>query len=195
MPEVRTVIFLRHGEADKQSPDIFFGRTDTALTEAGRMAAVGAANRLSRMRIDALWSGPLVRCRQTARLLKLAPEIQVEEGLNEMNFGKWEGKNRAECRKDEAAWAAFTGPNGAPPEGESVVDFHNRVVEAYNRILEKTEDKKVLLIVAHHSVICSIVADALDMGPGGAFHFRCAPGSLSSIDYVDGYATLSRWNA
>ena len=195
MAEVRTVIFLRHGEADKQSPDVFFGRTDTALTEAGRMAAASAANRLSRMRIDAVYTSPLVRCKQTARLLKLAPEIQVEEGLTEMNFGKWEGKNRAECRKDEAAWAAFSSANGAPPEGESVADFHNRVVEAYHRILDATEDKKVLLIVAHHSVICSIAADALGLGAGGAFHFRCAPGSLSSIDYVDSFATLSRWNA
>ena len=195
MAEVRSVIFLRHGEADKQSPDVFFGRTDTALSEAGRNAALSAGNRLSRMRIDAVYTSPLVRCKQTARLLKLSPEIQVEDGLTEMDFGKWEGKSRAECRKDEAAWAAFTGPNGAPPEGESVADFHDRVIKAYSRVLEATKEKPVLLIVAHHSVICSIVADALGMGAAGAFHLRCAPGSLSSIDYVDGYATLSRWNA
>ena len=195
MAEVRTVIFLRHGEADKQTPDVFFGRTDTALTESGRMAAASAGNRLSRMRIDAVYTSPLVRCKQTARLLKLPTEIEIEEGFAEMNFGTWEGKSRAECRKDEAAWAAFTAPNGAPPEGESVTDFHKRVIEAYNRVLDKTEDKKVLLIVAHHSVICSIVAEALGMGAAGAFRLRCAPGSLSSIDYVDGYATLSRWNA
>ena len=195
MPEVRTVIFLRHGEADKQTPDVFFGRTDTALTENGRMAAASAGNRLSRMRIDAVYTSPLARCKQTARLLKLPTETQVEEGFAEMNFGAWEGKSRAECRKDEAAWAAFTAPNGAPPEGESVMDFHKRVIEAYDRVLAATEDKKVLLIVAHHSVICSIAAEALGMGAAGAFHLRCAPGSLSSIDYVDGYATLSRWNA
>lgn len=195
MPEVRTVIFLRHGEADRQSPDVFFGRTDTALNEAGRMAAESAGKRLSRMRIDAVYTSPLVRCKQTARLLRLPNEIQVEDGLNEMNFGAWEGKSRAECRKDEAAWAAFTGPNGAPPEGESVPEFHKRVIDAYHRVLEATQDKKVLLIVAHHSVICSIAAEALGMGAAGAFRLRCAPGSLSSIDYVDGYATLSRWNA
>lgn len=195
MPELRTVIFLRHGQADQASPDVFFGRTDTALTENGRMAAQSAANRLSRMHIDAIYTSPLVRCVQTARLLRLEPEIKVEKDLAEMDFGKWEGKSRAECRKDAEAWAAFAASNGAPPEGESVTDFHNRVIEAYNRVLDETEDKPVVLIVAHHSVICSIIADALGLGAAGAYHFRCAPGSLSSIDYVDGFATLSRWNA
>ena len=48
MPDVRTVILLRHGEADTPAPDAFLGRTDTALTENGRLAAQNAAKRLSR---------------------------------------------------------------------------------------------------------------------------------------------------
>ena len=83
MPDVRTVILLRHGEADTPAPDAFLGRTDTALTENGRLAAQNAAKRLSRMRLDAIVTSPLVRCVQTARLLRLPPEIRTEPGFAE----------------------------------------------------------------------------------------------------------------
>ena len=195
MPDVRTVILLRHGEADTPAPDAFLGRTDTALTENGRLAAQNAAKRLSRMRLDAIVSSPLVRCVQTARLLRLPPEIKTEPGLAERDFGDWNGKSRAVCRADEAAWAQFALPDGAPPNGESVSAFHERVAEAYERVLDETEGAPAILIVAHHSVLCSIASHALGLGAAGAYRFACAPGSLSAIDYVDGFAQLTRWNA
>lgn len=196
MPTVRTVIFMRHGDTGRIDPQMFFGRTDVALSEAGRNMAAGAATRLSRMRIDSIYTGPLVRCVQTARLLKLAPEIKIEQGLNEISFGDWEGKTHAQCQMDEEAWAAYTANlDGAPPQGESLYAFNLRVMEAYQGVLDQTKDAKVLLIITHHSVIRAIIANELGMGAEGAFHFRCAPGSLSSIDYIDGFATLSRWNA
>ena len=195
MSDVRTVILLRHGEADTPAPDAFLGRTDTALTEAGRNAAQSAAHRLSRMRVDAIVSGPLVRCVQTARLLRLPPQIQVEPGLSERDFGDWNGKSRALCHADEAAWAQFAQPDGAAPGGESVSAFHERVDEAYERVLDENEGAPVLLIVPHHSVLCSIASHALGLGAAGAYRFACAPGSLSAIDYVDGFAQLTRWNA
>ena len=195
MPDVRTVILLRHGEADTPAPDAFLGRTDTALTENGRLAAQNAAKRLSRMRLDAIVTSPLVRCVQTARLLRLPPEIKTEPALAERDFGDWNGKSRASCRADEAAWAQFALPDGAPPNGESVSAFHERVAEAYERVLDETEGAPAILIVAHHSVLCSIASHALGLGAAGAYRFACAPGSLSAIDYVDGFAQLTRWNA
>lgn len=195
MPDVRTVILLRHGEADTPAPDAFLGRTDTALTENGRLAAQNAAKRLSRMRLDAIVTSPLVRCVQTARLLRLPPAIKTEPGLAERDFGDWNGKSRAACRADEAAWAQFALPDGASPNGESVSAFHERVAEAYERVLDETEGAPAILIVAHHSVLCSIASHALGLGAAGAYRFACAPGSLSAIDYVDGFAQLTRWNA
>ena len=195
MPDVRTVILLRHGEADSPAPDAFLGRTDTALTENGRLAAQNAAKRLSRMRLDAIVTSPLVRCVQTARLLRLPPEIRVEPGLAERDFGDWNGRSRAACRADEAAWAQFVLPDGAPPQGESVSAFHERVAEAYERVLDETEGAHAILIVAHHSVLCSIASHALGLGAAGAYRFTCAPGSLSVLDYTDGFAQLTRWNA
>ena len=73
--------------------------------------------------------------------------------------------------------------------------FHERVAEAYERVLDETEGAPAILIVAHHSVLCSIASHALGLGAAGAYRFACAPGSLSAIDYVDGFAQLTRWNA
>ena len=147
------------------------------------------------MQIGGVYTSPLIRCVQTGRLLGLENlPVETVEGLAERDFGAWEGRSRAECRRDEAAWAKFAAPDGAPPQGESVSAFHTRVIDAYNDLLDKTDDKPVILIVAHQSVICAIAADALGLGMEGAYHFRCMPGSLAQIDYADGFATLSRWN-
>lgn len=192
---MRSILLLRHGPADQPAPDVFIGRTNPALTAQGRELAKIAGQRLSRLQIGGVYTSPLIRCVQTGRLLGLENvSAETVEGLTERDFGAWEGKSRADCRRDEAAWAAFAAPDGAPPQGESVSTFHTRVIDAYNELLDKTDDKPVILIVAHQSVICAIAADALGLGMEGAYHFRCMPGSLAQIDYADGFATLSRWN-
>ena len=192
---MRSILLLRHGPADQPAPDVFIGRTNPALTAQGRELAKIAGQRLSRLQIGGVYTSPLIRCVQTGRLLGLENvSAETVEGLAERDFGAWEGKSRADCRRDEAAWAAFAAPDGAPPQGESVSTFHTRVIDAYNELLDKTDDKPVILIVAHQSVICAIAADALGLGMEGAYHFRCMPGSLAQIDYADGFATLSRWN-
>ena len=183
---MRSILLLRHGPADQSAPDAFIGRTNPALTEQGREIAKAAGRRLSHSQIGGV---------QTGRLLGLENlPVETVEGLAERDFGAWEGRSRAECRRDEAAWAKFAAPDGAPPQGESVSAFHTRVIDAYNDLLDKIDDKPVILIVAHQSVICAIAADALGLGMEGAYHFRCMPGSLAQIDYADGFATLSRWN-
>lgn len=192
---MRSILLLRHGPADQSAPDAFIGRTNPALTEQGREIARAAGRRLSHLQIGGVYTSPLIRCVQTGRLLGLENlPVETVEGLAERDFGAWEGRSRAECRRDEAAWAEFAAPDGAPPQGESVSAFHTRVIDAYNDLLDKTDDKPVILIVAHQSVICAIAADALGLGMEGAYHFRCMPGSLAQIDYADGFATLSRWN-
>ncbi|HET7173345.1 MAG TPA: histidine phosphatase family protein, partial [Nocardioidaceae bacterium] len=65
-----TVLLVRHGRSTANDGGILAGRTPgVALDAAGREQATDLAARLASLPIRALVSSPLLRCRQTARLL------------------------------------------------------------------------------------------------------------------------------
>ena len=81
------LILIRHGE-----PDLSAGSVDPPLSERGIRQAGETAARLSHEAIDALFTSPLLRARQTleplAQKLGLTPE--VVEGLAEIDY--WGGR-------------------------------------------------------------------------------------------------------
>ena len=59
---------VRHGETEWNSENRMCGRTDVPLSEAGRRQAESLAERLKPIPFEALYSSPLQRARETARL-------------------------------------------------------------------------------------------------------------------------------
>ncbi|MFT6677184.1 MAG: putative phosphoglycerate mutase [Sulfitobacter sp.] len=112
---------LRHGHTPWNRAGRIQGRSDIALDDA-------AAAQLSTLCLPApwgdatLWSSPLLRAADTARLVTgRAP--QTDPALIEMNWGDWEGLKGVDLRADPAVgyrdiedWGwAYTPPNGESP--------------------------------------------------------------------------------
>ncbi|MCM1984869.1 histidine phosphatase family protein [Lyngbya confervoides] len=162
--------FLRHGETTHSQDDAFCGTTDPALTERGEKMAEAFANAYQGMNWAAIYVSPLLRTRQTAQPICKATglEPQLREGIQEMNFGLWEGQNRDRVQRDylqeyvcwltEPAW-------NAPPEGETAVQVASRASLVIAEIEDRHESGNVLLI-SHKSTIrillCSLLG--LDLG-------------------------------
>ena len=91
-----SVYFIRHGQTVWNVQHRIAGVTDVELTEEGYRQARAAAEELrnSGIRIDEIWSSPLRRASETARILSEATGIpwRSEPRLKEQNFGRWEGK-------------------------------------------------------------------------------------------------------
>ena len=124
------IILVRHGEP-AWTPD---NRVDNnpELTSRGHAQAASLARR-DWGDIDELWVSPLVRARQTAEPLEraLGRRAEVVDWLEEIrNPDDWHGTPA------ESFYDLFTEHNLSPrerlweglPGGESVLDFHNRVV-------------------------------------------------------------------
>jgi broad specificity phosphatase PhoE len=116
--------FVRHGETEWNLEGRVCGRTDVLLSDAGRRQAWLLAQRLKSIPVEALYSSPLRRALDTARIIGNATgnEPVVDDRLAELNYGTWEGKMFEEIQKaDPLAYQAWIADPGrtAPPEGES----------------------------------------------------------------------------
>ncbi len=157
--------FIRHGETQWNAEGRICGRSDVDLSEIGREQAQRLADRLKSVAIDAIYSSPLRRARQTAEIIAQATGLKplVEEGLVELNYGSWEGKTFREIiereRETLAAWKADPG-GMAPPGGETGIEVLNRVAGVMEGLARQHHRGKVAL-VCHKTVSRLAVCYAL----------------------------------
>lgn len=105
-----------------------------------------------------VWSSPLRRCHDLAKLLHPAPTIDVR--LAEMNFGLWEGLSWNDVPRAELdAWAADVAAY-APPGGESALSVQQRALD-FVRSLPVDE----AVLVTHAGVIRTLVAYVMGLPP------------------------------
>src|SRR5690606_6205321 len=100
------VYLLRHGEtAMNADGNRYCGRTDVVLTEKGIEQANIVRNQLKEVKLDAVYSSPLVRASHTAEIACGGVPVIQDNRLIEVDFGNWEGKTREEfIAENPLAW-------------------------------------------------------------------------------------------
>ena len=102
-PTTVTRLFLvRHGATAATEEDRFSGSTGAELSEQGRWQAARLGERLSRQHITAIYSSPLSRALETARIVAghCGLEPIARDGLREIGHGHWEGMKRDEVERE-----------------------------------------------------------------------------------------------
>ena len=156
-----SIDLLRHGET--QGGPGFFGSTNTPLTEQGWVQMWSAVDNAPRW--NRIVASPLARCAAFAQALaeKHAIRLTLEERIQEMHFGAWEGQSASELMATDAdALARFwrDPSQHTPPDAEPLASFVNRVLTAWNDIALRHRDENVLL-VTHGGVIRVILCQIL----------------------------------
>ena len=198
-----TVILVRHGRtALTESKRISgSGGADPNLSDAGWQDAEAVARELGKVGnsgpwahlnpISAVVSSPMNRTRDTAAAiadeLKLNPT--VIEDLREISFGKWDGLTNDEARAlDPAHFESWRGSwEVAPPEGESLRAFDDRIRHARNQILEQYAGKTVV-VVAHVMPIRGFISHAFNSDISGYWRPQVSPCSISIVRLWGGEA-------
>ena len=150
-------VVIRHGETDWNREHRFQGQIDVPLNAIGQQQAQRLATALSGERVDLLLSSDLQRARQTALPLErtLARTAQVQPGFREQGFGVLEGLDVPTIKtRHPELWAQWLRHDAdyALPSGESVRQFHARVLAAL-RDLAREHAGKTLLLVTHGGVL------------------------------------------
>jgi probable phosphoglycerate mutase len=155
---------IRHGETDWNRARRLQGWQDTPLNAHGVNQAQHLAERLAQEArngpFDAIYSSDLQRSVDTARPTskRVGPRVRLEPGLRERCYGVLEGvaMDRLDIEQPEAAaaWKSRE-PDRLLDGGETLRQFHNRVVSTIDDIAERHEGGRVLLFT--HGGVLDIV--------------------------------------
>lgn len=179
--KVTTVDLLRHGAC--QGGEIYRGRTDVALSSAGWQQMEKA------IAIAADWqtvvTSPLSRCRVFAEhcATQFKIPLEVVAGLQEIDFGQWEGKLLQDVwRSDAQLVSQFYNDPGAitPPGGEPTTVAQQRVVESWGNLMQACSGQH-LLMVCHGGVIRLLLSHLLHMPLSAIARLHIPYASISRV--------------
>lgn len=170
--------------------DRFAGATDVELSNDGREQTRRLAARLTRENIDAVYSSPLGRTMETARILAEPHrlEIQPRDGLREISHGHWEQRTRHEVEQrfpDEAAEWEKDPYTFAPLGGESGLAVTARSLPVLIQLVREHAGATIL-VVSHKATIRLLLSSLLGFD---ARRYRdnldLKPASLNIVDFKD----------
>jgi probable phosphoglycerate mutase len=155
--EATRLIAVRHGETAWNVEARLQGQLDIPLNARGHEQARRTAHWLAEDSPDVVVTSDLARARATAQAIASFNRIplELEAGLRERSFGRFQGMTHAEVAErwpeQSQRWKSRD-PDFAPGDGESLTVFYARCVEATLRIAERHAGKTVVL-VAHGGVM------------------------------------------
>jgi broad specificity phosphatase PhoE len=183
------IYLVRHGATLLTEEDRFAGSSDIDLSDVGLTQVSCLAERLKDDKLEAIYTSPLTRTIQTARILAAPHGLEpiVEPRLREIDYGRWEGLRRSEVehafRGEYAIWQEdpFT---IAPQGGESGLNVLNRILPFVRQMVE-THRHRSVLVVSHKGANRLLVSSLLGFDMR-SYRDRLdqSPAALNILDFM-----------
>jgi broad specificity phosphatase PhoE len=181
---VVSVLLIRHGHTADLGVRISGRASGVHLSPQGRQDVAALAARLAPIPVQAIYTSPLERTRETAAAIA-APRrvpVTVAPRLIEVDFGAWTGREFAALEPDRA-WRRFnTMPATARvPDGESLQTVAERACTAICSIAA-AHAGGVIALVTHGDVIRLGLSRLLQVPLAAFRRVEIAPASATWID-------------
>ena len=190
------LILVRHAETVDNANGVAQGWSDSPLTEKGRRQADLLARRSGELSPSSLWSSPLPRALNTARVIagELGLEVRILDDLRELNCGRWEGmpfrRVREEDREHYERWKSD--PDVACPGGESFNQVTERMERAVREISK--DDPSSPLIVSHGTAIRLITCSLVGFPAALSYRLRQHNAAINVLERRGDDYFLRTWN-
>ena len=196
------LLVLRHGATEGNACKRYVGsRTNEPLSEEGRAQCLKAGCRLD---VDLVYASPMLRAQETARICFPHAAIHTLPGLEEYDFGAFEGRTADEMAQDRdyRAWVE-SGCTIECPGGNSRASFMARSNKALLEGLEHARQagRTLAVVVAHGGTIMAAMhAFAIDEAGNPkdandldyfAWQVRNAQGYTADVSFLDTGLALS----
>ncbi len=179
---------VRHGETEWSRLGRHTGRTDVPLTDAGRVQAVAVGRKLSGHAFGVVFSSPLSRALDTARLAGFADRVETTDDLVEWDYGEDEGRTTPDIRVERPGWTIWRdGPSG----GETADHVANRVDRVIARVRRADGD---VLVFAHGHVLRVLAARWLGEPATEGRLYALSTATVSVLGWERETAVIERWN-
>ena len=155
---------MRHGKTDWNLLHKLQGRTDIPLNDMGIKMASEAAERYKDVHFDVCYCSPLIRARETARLVLEGRDVPViiDDRLVEMGFGIYEGEQEIFEKPECPVRVLFFNPEKYVATGgaESLEDLLKRTNEFLEDIAYPlVKEGKDVLIMGHGAMNSAIIGN------------------------------------
>ncbi len=154
--KMNCILFIRHGESESNvkhvishDPEIY------PLTEKGVEQSKLVGNGLKNLNLDAIYSSPILRCRQTAQIIAeyVKCPLVYDERIRERFFGNFNNR-----RVEPLDWKTFLIEKASKESVEGWDEIYFRVKE----LVEEVKNKNVI-IVSHYDIIRAFIAKQLGL--------------------------------
>lgn len=163
-PSATTILLVRHGQTPTTGQVLPGRAPGLHLADEGRQQAEFAATRIAELkRVDAVYTSPLERAKETAAPIGAAVghKVKVNRGLIECDFGEWTGKKLKDLMKKPEWQTVQRAPSTFRfPNGESFTEMQLRMVTTLDQIREEHPGGTVVC-VSHADCIKAVMAHAL----------------------------------
>ena len=179
-----TFFFVRHGVTSHTNKKLSGWLPDIHLTDEGRKQSEIAASSLARAPFKAVYSSPIARCAETARIVA-APHrlaVRTRRDLGEVEYGRWTGRSFKSLYRTKLWSVVQRWPSGFRfPEGEALRDVQSRSVAALEELRSKHRGQTIC-VVSHADVIRLVVAHCLGLHMDLFQRIVIGPASITVVD-------------
>jgi len=157
-----TLILVRHGQDQDNKHKIINGHRNTGLTALGKKQAQQAGEKLRRIKIDAFYSSPLKRARETAQIIEniiKKPHFEIYPPLAERDFGVLTGKEEKEIPRYAQHLLKSTGVTHFwGVKGEESFPHLLKRGKKVLAFMERNHPQQRVLLITHFEISKMIVA-------------------------------------
>lgn len=182
------IVLVRHGETAWSVSGRHTGRTDVALTDAGREHARALGRYFAGRRFAQVMTSPLSRAAETCRLAGLGDQADVDNDLREWDYGSYEGRRTADIRMTRPGWDLWV---DGVPDGETVEEVGQRADSVIERA--RAADGDVALF-AHGHVLRVLGARWIELPPAGGRHLALTTAAVSVLGWERETPVVDCWN-
>jgi probable phosphoglycerate mutase len=194
-----TILLVRHGENDWVKKHRLAGWIeDIHLNENGRQQAADAAERLAALPVKAIYSSPVLRCRETADFIANTQNLSINllDEIGEVRYGKWEGKKIKKLAKKKKWFTVQFYPSRMQfPGGDTLRGVQTRGVDAIEMLAQNHDEKDIIVVVSHADLIKLVLAHYLGVHIDLFQRIIVSPASVSMLHLAkNGMVRVGRVN-
>ncbi len=178
------VLLVRHG-VTAETGKVLTGRLPgVALSDRGRIDARIAADRLAARDLAAVYSSPIRRCRETARIVAdphgLTP--LTDRRFIEADYGTWSGRSLKDLYRLKS-WSRLmiSASRFRFPDGETLAEVQARAVAGLEE-LAQVHGSDEIAVVSHADVIRTLLCHYLGSPLDLIHRISVGPTSLSIVE-------------
>lgn len=190
------LLLIRHAHTDAAGKRLTGWSRGVHLNPRGQQEAEALADRLDGIPVDAIYSSPLERCRETVAPLarRRGLSIAARRGLLEVDYGDWTGRTISQLRRTKLWRSVQQVPSTVRfPSGESFLEVQARAVAELARIAA-AHPSGTVAVVTHADVVRLLIAHHAGMHMDHLQRLVVDPASITVVAVSEGTTRLLKVN-